>query len=265
MIRDVKITEIEELLFQLNSLPNNYVYRGQANADWDLESSLERVISEKWDKEVAKRAEDFSLIQFQSKFHLYDNENVPPNTKLAWLAIMQHYGVPTRLVDFTESPYVALYFALESYNPKFEQDFSIFAFDYSAIMDCSLQEISRNDSQFKETRLSLHSKRDIIFEKIVDAFSYDILWITEPEVMNMRLDRQSGSFLLSGNGGAKIQKIINLPIYSNVNMLKFSIDYSLYESVYALLRKMNVTSKSLYGNLDGLAKHIRMELVVRSV
>ena len=258
------IKDISRLIRQLNELPNHFIYRGQANAEWEIQSSLERTIGDSWSKETAKRFEDFSLIQFQSKFHLYDRENIQPDSKLAWLSVMQHYGVPTRLVDFTESPYVALYFALESYSPHSKNDFSVFALDYTATMEQSLEEIRKMDSGFTETRQTLHDKRDAVFENVVDRFSYDILWVTEPKQMNTRLDRQAGSFLLSGNGGIKIDSVIHSPPYKGVAFTKFTIDHSLYASVFALLRKMNITSKSLYGDLDGLARALRMEMQVRS-
>jgi hypothetical protein len=259
-----RITDMGELIRQLNELPNHYIFRGQANADWGLQSSLERTIGEAWSKENAKRFEDFSLLQFQSKFHLYDHENTSPDTKLAWLSIMQHYGVPTRLVDFTESPYVAMYFALESYAPHSKNDFSIYAIDYTATMEHSLAAIKERDSTFSETRDSLHRKRDRVFEDIVDRFFYDILWITEPKQMNTRLDRQAGSFLLSGNAGKKIEAILEANTYRDVSMIKFRVDHSLYSPAFALLRKVNITSKSLYGNLDGLARAIRMEMQVHA-
>lgn len=262
---EVRIDDIESLIRELNVLPNHFVYRGQANADWAIESSLERTIGPKWSKENAKKFEDFSLQQFQSKFHLYDSENVGPDSKLGWLAIMQHYGVPTRLVDFTESPYVALYFALENYSPQGKHDLSVFAIDYTATMERSLGEIKKHDGNFAETRETLHGKRDLVFEEVVDRFSYDIAWITEPRLMNARLDRQSGSFVLSGNSGNKIQLILGSDVYADVKMIKFRIAHPLYQQIFALLRKMNITSKSLYGNLDGLARSIRMEMLVRSV
>jgi hypothetical protein len=130
----VEIVSVEQLLKELNSLPNHYIYRGHSDARWNLQSSLERVIGASWSADTAKKFEEYSLNVFQSKFHLYDKENIVPDSKLAWLSIMQHYGVPTRLLDFTASPYVALYFALEAYEPQTKKDFAVFAIDYSAIM-----------------------------------------------------------------------------------------------------------------------------------
>lgn len=265
MIKEIYISCISSLIEKLNEFPNSFIYRGHANADWALQSSLERIIGEKWSSDEARRFEDFSLAQFQSKFHLYDHENVQPESKLAWLSIMQHYGVPTRLLDFTESPYVALYFALESYNPHAHSDFAIFALDYSEIMECSIGHISSKDSAFNETRVSIFARQDVIFENIVDRFSYDIAWIAEPKQLNARLDRQAGSFLLSGNRGLKIQHVLESNPYSKVPMYKIKISRHLYENAFALLRKMNITSKSLYGDLDGLARAIRMQLQVYSV
>lgn len=265
MIVTRKIDDIEILIQELNSLPNNFLYRGHANADWPLASSLERIIGNQWSAENAERFEGYSLTEFKSKFHLYDHENIHPNSKLAWLSLMQHYGVPTRLLDFTESPYVALYFALESYEPQSQKDFSIFAIDYSALMDCSIAYIQSRDSGFNENRASVHARQDEVFEKIVDRFSYDIAWNAEPRLLNARLDRQAGSFILSGNRSIRIHDVLTSNLYRDVRMCKYCISSSLYEGVYALLRKMNITSKSLYGDLNGLARSIRMQLQIYSI
>jgi hypothetical protein len=264
MMKKVEIRSVADLIEQLNRLPNHFLYRGHANADWPLQSSLERIIGSKWSVEEARRFEEYSIAQFQSKFHLYDCENVKPQSKLAWLSIMQHYGVPTRLLDFTESPYVALYFALEAYNPQTCADFAIFALDYSTIMDCSIAHINLKDSAFNQTRLSVYEKQDEIFETVVDRFAYDIVWIAEPKQLNARLDRQAGSFLLSGNRGLRIQNILDSEPYANVMMCKFCIAHELYTGIFALLRKMNITSKSLYGDLEGLARSIRMQMQIYS-
>ncbi len=264
-MEEIEIRSIEELIERLNNLPNHFLYRGHANADWLLQSSLERIIGSKWSIEEARRFEEYSLAQFQSKFHLYDRENIKPESKLAWLSIMQHYGVPTRLLDFTESPYVALYFALEAYSPQTSADIAIFALDYSAIMERSIAYIKSTDGAFLETRATVYEKQDEIFEEVVDRFAYDIAWVAEPKQLNARLDRQAGSFLLSGNRSLRIREVLDSEPYATVAMYKFLISRELYTGIFALLRKMNITSKSLYGDLDGLARSIRMQMQIYSV
>ena len=261
----VNITSTEVLLKEFNSLPNSFVYRGHANAAWLLQSSLERVIGAKWSAAEVRKFEEYSLEIFKAKFHLYDERNTLPDSKLAWLSIMQHYGVPTRLVDFTESPYVALYFALEGYQPALQQDFAVFALDYSAVMDASIGLIKTKDGSFSETRMSIYPKQDQVFDQTVDRFAYDIAWVTEPKRHNERLDRQGGCFVVSGNRDLRIAEVLEMPLYNSCKFIKFNIDKTLYPNVFALLRKMNVTSKSLYGDLDGLARSIRMQLQVYSV
>lgn len=264
-MNEIRIESVEELIEKVNKLPNNFLYRGQADADWRLQSSLERILGNEWSAEKAQRFEDFSLKQFCSKFHLYDRENVQPDSKLAWLSVMQHHGVPTRLLDFTESPYVALYFAMEMYNPLARSDLALYALSYSEILEQSIEHIKSKDSEFRETRITVFDKQDEVFEKVVDRFAYDIAWVTEPRILNARLDRQAGSFLLSGNRGLRIEDVLALSLYEKCTIQKLVIPHALYLNIFALLRKMNITSKSLYGDLDGLARSIRMEMQVYAV
>ena len=264
-MQEIRINDMAELLKRFNSLANNFVYRGHANAAWPLQSALERVIGSAWSSSSVKTFEEYSLEFFKSKFHLYDRDNIMPDSKLAWLSIMQHYGVPTRLVDFTESPYVALYFALEAYQPLDKNDLAVFALDYSAVMDQSIEHIRSKDLDFVETRSTVNPKKDQVFEQVVDRFAYDIAWVTEPKRHNERLDRQGGCFLVSGNRDRRIADVLELDLYCKCEFVKFVIDSSLYTAIFALLRKMNVTSRSLYGDLDGLARAIRMQMQVYSV
>jgi hypothetical protein len=264
-MKTIELLSMADLLTQLNELPNSFFYRGQADATWSLQSSLERVIGAEWSVEKAQKFEDYSINQFRSKFHLYDSENIQPESKLAWLSIMQHYGVPTRLIDFTESPYVALYFALEAYNPQSGKHLALYAIDYSEIMEKSIEFIQRKDKEFRETRQTVSEKQDKIFEDVVDRFSYDIAWIAEPKQLNARLDRQSGSFLLSGNKGLRVEDVLSSELYSGTKRVKYVISPELRKGIFTLLRKMNITSKSLYGDLDGLARSIKMQLQIYSI
>ncbi|WP_245911218.1 hypothetical protein [Neisseria iguanae] len=133
----------------------------------------------------------------------------------------------------------------------------MYALDYHSILDKSLEFIKQQDSKFVETRNSILGKQDEIFEEYVDQFSRDILWVTEPKILNTRIDRQAGCFLLSGNREKRIEDIQYSQLYKDTDIQKIIIPNSLASRIYALLRKVNMTSKSLYGDLDGLAKSIR--------
>jgi hypothetical protein len=265
MITEIAVSSMEELAYELNSLPNNFIFRGHADATWGLTSSLERFLGTTWTPERARKFESRSLDLFKSKYHIYCGNEHVPRSKLAWLSAMQHYGVPTRLVDFSESPYIALYFALEEYDPREGKDLAIYALDYSAIMAESTRLISRMDSAFTPERAEVQDRRDQIFDSTVDRYSYEIAWITEPEQLNARIDRQCGTFLISGTLEHPIEKVLRLNLYHDCRKLKYIVPAALYENIYVALRKMNINSKVIYGDLAGLARSIKMHLQIYTV
>lgn len=262
-MKEISIKTPEYLIHTLNSFSNGYVFRGQSDSSWPLTSSLERILNPVWDEADFnfKKFEDYTLKQFSGKFHLYADYSINPGSKLEQLALMQHYGAPTRLVDFTQSPYLALYFAMESYNPLSKKDFALYAVDATALMKCSLKGLQNFDNKFTLDLNTLEDEKDRVFDEIIDRFSIDLLWVSEPKVINRRLDLQAGTFLVSINRGTKLESAISNPIYKDVDIVKYIIPATLYESVYVLLRKANITSKSVYGDLEGLGRSVRMELV----
>lgn len=66
--------------------------------------------------------------------------------------------------------------------------------------------------------------------------------------------------MISGSLEKKMDDLLSLDMYSNVTMAKLIIPPELHEGSFVALRKMGINSKSMYGDLAGLAKSIRMEL-----
>lgn len=94
---------------------DGWVFRGISRYGHKPFNKLERVLQETgFPKEHWHILEDRSLGFFKEHARAF-LENPPADDDLiAWLSLMQHYGAPTRLTDWTFSPFVAIYFAYAS-------------------------------------------------------------------------------------------------------------------------------------------------------
>jgi hypothetical protein len=94
-----------------------WMFRGQRDADWVLRSSLERCARRMQWERPRRDLEVGIYRRFQRHAHLFVSPLPSEDDVIEWLALIRHFGAPTRLVDFTYSFHVALFFAARAADP----------------------------------------------------------------------------------------------------------------------------------------------------
>lgn len=228
----------------------NWCFRGQGNANWPLQSSLSRhievskVVPAVW----AGQEERIRRI-FERKSHLY-MANVPQDDELEWLALMQHHGAPTRLLDFTWSPYVAAFFALE----RATEDAAVWALNLPLLWNIyGKKRIDGVDVRRADPREADNYNKYYLLNE------YAFVWQGDPRRMPQRVIAQSGTFLVSSHLGMTVEEIIaNYPDAHDL-LIKFVLPKQVRAEAMATLYSMNITQATLFPGLDGLARSMAYE------
>lgn len=231
------ITSWEQFLKFVSSKPyRNWAYRGQEQADWPLLSSLGRYFSNmNVDPCHWSYREDRALRIFKRKASHF-LEHIPDrDDDFQWLAIMQHHGAPTRLLDFTWSPYVAVFFALE----RAQGEAAVWLLKPPK----SITPIRGRSFRLQNTQTT---------GKILGAR----VGYGEPYVLPRRLIAQSGTFVVPGEIGLPIDKLVPERELVKLVLPADRIRPTAMRELY----RMNLTNATLFPGLDGFARSIAYEL-----
>lgn len=259
-MHELKITDwkmltelIEKSVANFPDVTANFIqYRGQCDVSWKLVPSLTRIVSEGGvSMKKALGYETQATLDFIAQVHLLDpNLAYNKNEDSSSMYVdMQHYSCPTRLLDWTQSPYVALYFAV---NDFFNSDGALFIWDYR-VYKRNYKEIYPNDKEIRGIDILKYKERDIV----------ELIFATK---LNERMVRQQGCFSVSNNLLKTHDDI--LTEMANVagkpsGLYKLIIPSELKFEFLARLKIMNITPESLFPGLDGLGRTIKEALLLR--
>ena len=126
-----------DVVKRLSHFNSDWVFRGQRDARWGLTPPIERCAQKGFWSPQESKAYD----EFRRRAPAYIDKSKCPASTLGWLATMQHYGGPTRLLDWTEDPYVASLFAVAEADR--ETDSAVWAINHTAVTKESRRLLSR--------------------------------------------------------------------------------------------------------------------------
>lgn len=109
------IVEIRERQVNNGKVPFQW-YRGHGDKSWELVPKVQRGFS--GEDEALFRKERGYTNDFQARAKLFYRAAPPLDDFSSWLTLMQHYGLPTRLLDWSRSPLIALFFAISDPDTK---------------------------------------------------------------------------------------------------------------------------------------------------
>ena len=263
----ISCTDFDDFVVMVEELTRDHeyswVFRGQSEACWDLKTSLERTCEcyELSGGEASRR--EYNMVrEFQRRLHHYE-ANVPRrNCVDEWMGLMQHYGAPTRLLDFTYSPYVAAYFAFEKAQ--------IGKVSIWAINAAWLEKELKSNIKYEELRDRF---KEYQYYRIPEAFKSLFLsnphnryiLAVNPFRLNDRLAYQQGLFLCPASvhvGFMENLRDFIVPKDSEKQVKKYTIDLGEYNEhrnkALQRLHKMNINRITLFPGLVGFAESFKV-------
>jgi hypothetical protein len=174
---------------------------------------------------------------------------VPVDSTWNWLSLAQHHGLPTRLLDWTYSPYVALHFATA---PQREDDGAVWMVDYVSAHELAppeLREQLQNEGGNVFTTEMLAAAAEDFAQ--LDALGGDFVVFVEPPSYDERIVNQYALFSLMSGAHASFDAWLDA--HPDLGR-KVVIPGELKWEVRDKLDQANVTERVLFPGLDGLSR-----------
>lgn len=251
-MREIEINSIAEFTAAVQERSDNTPlvwYRGARNAAYHLSPTLYRR-ADISDFTAFSALEQKLITEFKHRSPPF--VETLPDDALELLFLMQHHGIPTRLLDWTENPFVALFFALEAVRLDIEQkDAAVWMLD---------------PMQLNKLSLSSYSHEGIL--SVGDDLLRGYAPMKEPRTNgnnpvalygvhnSQRIVAQRGVFVLSAANIKPLNRI-DFQGHGHDLLVKLTIPVARKKEIFNQLFGMGITDSVIFPDLDGLAREIK--------
>lgn len=256
-LNEININSLDMLISEMQKKQDTFYFRGMASKDWKIKSSVDRML----EKIKSSNSNDLLSEQHQNVFLEFkaqslfvknnkaelkkilnvapsDNFLIDENNFIQMQVILQHYGYPTRLTDWTKNWIKALFFCLEDTSQS--GDFSLWCIERNSIPN--INDVINNEKY--------------LYPKVLDDKNYLInfyqrlregVYLIDIPIFN-RINAQEGILLVSGYADYMIfeDHIINSEWLNDTNVIKYKISAKLRTQVKQLLIEKGITHELLY-------------------
>ncbi len=192
------------------------------------------------------------LREFRRRAHIYCSNPPKEHEHVEWLALLRHHEGPTRLLDFTYSPFIATFFALEM--ARENTDSVVWAIDKNWVRDRARNIVGR------EIFDAFATKRDgESFKKMFLENRHCFAGSVNPYRLNERLSLQQGVFLCPGDITGSFVKNLKGKTKAETlrkHICRIVISHVCRKRTLDRLRKMNIDRTTLFPGLDGFAQSL---------
>ena len=263
-------------------LKDSFLFRGQSDKAWSLCPSFTRILNQ-------TGGYGFLLAPFEAvvmkKFMAMARQHIPENLipadedLVGWWQLMQHYRAPTRLLDWTNSPYVAAYFAVTE---NLAKDGTIWAVNYSCLEKAVDAELKKKHCSTTETDTwyvmnpllqsanfiraanTNHRNQRAVVQQAESTFTVNVFSDHGLAIQSLLDDRtnskpeKAGGTILTGfrfsDDRDNNEPLIERKYFKIVIPKESKLDY------LARLHAANISASSLFPGLDGVGSAIKEEI-----
>ena len=281
------------------SRERSWAFRGQGDATWGMETSLGRIIDYQNEDDVYTVGSRLRSFEKETMWEFRREASKDLEYRgfcgIDLLALVQHYGGRTRLLDFTIAPLLALYMSVEQSEIDFARvkgyakehqggkklerpDFAVWAIDLHKLGGKSKSSCQNSGCNVEHM---LHDAE----QTLIDGNEDQGVHVVFPKTCNERISAQDGLFLMPKSlehsfeenlryelmpsadiaheelQCKKLSEYRNLATDCHISeilppVVKFVFSGCLFESIKRILREANVTAKHVYPDLTGLGKFV---------
>ncbi len=243
--------ELQDMLFMdafnptIDRLRSPYFYRGLSDINYELKTSLMRLGGS------YAQLEPHLLRNFK-KYAF--NPEISRSTDWDWLALAQHHGLPTRLLDWTYSPYAALHFATANIE-RYEIDGVIWALKYESLSEYLPQLLSQKLSTVGSNSFTTDMLNDV-YTNVMELTGNEEEFVVpfEPPSLDARIVNQYAVFTFMSNPTSLLNKWLE---DKSGLYFRICIPAKLKWEIRDRLDQLNINERVFFPGYEGLSKWLK--------